>query len=80
MSVLGEVMNFRTAGYSHMESLKVWPHSRVSVNPQPGTKCGSIEDGVVFQHDQEGAWVLSFADLEKIYLRAKELQIVDSAD
>jgi hypothetical protein len=61
-----ETMTFRTAGYSVKEVLRV--------NPQPDAKCGRIEDGVAFRHDREGGWVLSFKDLESIYLRAKKLQ------
>ena len=60
------VMTFHTAGYSHLDVLKVWPN--------PEAQCGTITDGLALQHDDGGAWVLSFADLEKIYLRAKQLK------
>jgi hypothetical protein len=70
-----EQMVFLTAGYSICERLNVYPRRKVlKVNPQTGAKCGIIEDGVVFEHDNDGKWVLSFSDLEKIYLRAKELK------
>lgn len=56
---------YRTAGYSDTEKFKV-------LKVQNAGRCGDIADGVVFQHDNDGAWVLDFKDLEDIYLLAKE--------
>ena len=36
--------------------------------------CGSIADGVGLDRDREGIWVISFADLERMYLAAKEVR------
>ena len=63
-----EVMEFKVAGYSERERLRVWP--------TPFSQCGNIKDGILLAHDDDGPWVLSFGDLERIYLRAKELSTV----
>lgn len=60
---MSKPMQFETRGYSTRNVLKVWPIVGVS--------SGHIRDGIVLEHDDGGCWVLSFADLEKIYLAAK---------
>lgn len=40
---------------------------------EPGPAgCGNIDDGVAFEIGNGGCWVVSFDDLEKLYLAAKE--------
>lgn len=69
-----EIFRFRTAGYSDNEVLRVDVKPRqLSVDVGPAS-CGVISDGIMFRHDQEGEWVLDFADLEKIYLAAKSVR------
>lgn len=61
----------RTAGYSGNGDL--WFH--------PGPRlCGEITDGVSFEHDDEGPWVLSFLDLEACYLAARQARKKDWTD
>ena len=52
-----KALRFKTAGYSETDNLAV------DVGP---SKCGDIQDGVVFWHDDRGGWVLSYADLMTI--------------
>ena len=57
----------KTAGYGGFERLfyDIGPWS-----------CGRIQDGISFRHGYlEGDWVVDFKDLEKIYLKAKEIRI-----
>lgn len=54
---------FSTQGYSDMDNL--W------FRPGP-CRCGNITDGVALAHDQRGDWIVSFADLERMYLLAKQ--------
>ena len=50
-----------TQGYSDDDKLTV----------NPGIcRCGNIKDGVGFVHDDGGGWVLSFTDLQRIYIAA----------
>lgn len=54
---------YKTEGYNRQDELRV----EVGVSSS-----GNIRDGVAFQHVGEGGlWVISFSDLEKIYLKAK---------
>lgn len=51
---------------------------------RPWCRCGNIDDGIGLSHwrvkdpkgvdDTEGGWVISFADLEEMYLAAKSLR------
>ena len=34
-------------------------------------ECGNITDGVALSHGRRGGWVISFADLKRIYEAAK---------
>lgn len=54
-------MEIRTQGYSSKDSLTVYPE---------GGQCGSIKDGIAFEHDRQGPWVISFEDLGRIYRAA----------
>lgn len=54
-------MKIKTAGYSSTDVLMV--HGWQS-------QCGKILDGVALAHDQDGPWVIAFADLKKLYERA----------
>jgi len=38
-------------------------------------ECSKIVDGVSFEHNNEGGWVIGFKDLEKIYLEARNIRI-----
>jgi hypothetical protein len=58
---------FRTEGYSLTDEMRV-RQLKVSETGSSGT----IRDGVAFEHDNDGWWVLSFKDLESIYLAAKK--------
>ena len=51
-----------TAGYSRRDQLTA------NVGR---AECGQIKDGVGFEHDSSGGWVVAFADLERIYLANK---------
>lgn len=56
-----------TAGFNLKDQL------RVTLGP---AKCGTIQDGVVFEHMQspgrgDGCWLISLADLERIVEAAK---------
>lgn len=53
---------FTVQGYSYLDNLWFRPGSH---------RCGSINDGVAFAHDNDGEWILSFTDLEKMYELAK---------
>ena len=55
-------LTVKSAGYSIQGDLHF--------HPGPST-CGDITDGVVFEHDNEGGWLISFASLEALYLAAK---------
>ena len=57
----GELI-YKTAGYSDDDKLTV---------DVGRAKCGEITDGIGFVHDRDGGWVLSFEDLEQIYLLNK---------
>lgn len=71
----------KTTGHQYAVTLA--GHTRpvllIGIGP---TCCGQIMDGVSFSHsridnpvsinDTEGSWVMSFDDLEAIYLAAKE--------
>ena len=47
-------------------------HSSDMLLVHPGVHhCGRIIDGVAFAHGRDGRWVISFADLERIYDAAK---------
>ena len=61
---MSDKLEFKTAGYSDDERLFVWPSATA--------ECGHINDGIIFSHGDDSCWILSFADLEKIYLAAKE--------
>jgi hypothetical protein len=50
------------------------PDLRVWIGP---SRCGEITDGVAFAHGKEGGWVIDFADLERVYLAAKEKRTAD---
>jgi hypothetical protein len=56
-------LTIKTAGYLTPDDL------HVSVGP---VQCGEITDGVCFEHNKDGAWVIDFADLRMIYIRAKQ--------
>ena len=52
-----KTLRFTTAGYSVAD--------RISVDVGP-CLCGSIGDGVAFWHDDQGAWLIDYADLMAI--------------
>jgi hypothetical protein len=60
---MSDILVIQTAGYSEPDELSFWPGP---------SKCGEITDGVTLSHAGEGGWVISFADLERMYLAAKE--------
>jgi hypothetical protein len=37
-------------------------------------RCGKINGGIGFMHDNDGWWVMGFDDLERIYLKAKKVR------
>ena len=53
-------LHIKAAGYGGGDDLHVSLRS--------GT--GSISDGVGFWHNREGAWVIGFADLKRLYKAA----------
>ena len=57
-----EEIKFSIAGHSNTV---LWFDPRM-------TWCGSIADGVSFQHGEQGCWVVRFKDLEAAYLAAKK--------
>lgn len=72
----------KTADGSHMlADVAGHGHKFLAFRVGPA-RCGAITDGVSFAHwkieeplswaDYEGSWVIPFADLEAIYLAAKE--------
>lgn len=58
---MSDKLEFEVAGH---------PEEILRFNPGP-TECGNITDGVAFYHGNRGAWIVSFADLERMYLAAK---------
>lgn len=70
-------------GHYHLVGVAGHSHDVLAVNTNR-IRCGQIEDGVSFSHwrvkepkghaDAEGGWVISFADLESIYLAAKSVR------
>lgn len=57
-----EFLEFETAGFGSGDRLGFRPTAR----------CGKISDGVAFEHNRQGGWLLSFADLKRAYLLAKK--------
>jgi len=56
-------MKIKVQGYSGKNILRVF------VEP---TMCGTIADGIALHHGDDAGWVISFKDLERIYLAAKK--------
>ena len=44
---------------------------------EPGpTACGEIEDGIAFEFDNDGGWVVPFSELEAMYLASVKVREV----
>ena len=43
------------------------------------SSCGNIDNGFGFAFGKQGSWVVSFEDIEKLYLIAKTLRELDNA-
>lgn len=56
---------YKTEGYTGDNNLTFYPYP---------SSCGSIDDGVAFEHNDEGLWVLSFTALQDMYLAAREVR------
>ena len=53
---------FKSAGFGGNEELTFSPEVM---------SCGHIRDGVIFEHNDDGPWIMSFLDLETAYMMAK---------
>lgn len=60
---------------AQMLRFRIQGHPSGLLSFHPGiAKCGDITDGVSLWPGQEGPWVVSFTDLEEMYLAAKTLR------
>lgn len=66
--------------------IEVAGHTKPRLRVYTGVSmCGEIKDGITLSHagltkfSSEGGWVVSFADLEKVYLAARAFRAAISA-
>jgi hypothetical protein len=64
-AVMSKQFVVRTSGYDE--------HNRLVIDPGP-SRCGDIDDGISLWHHGQGGWVISMADLTRIYQAAVKVR------